>query len=376
MERRGPKMESLSPSDFAPLFGARSGGNRGGRARRRILVGMTDHTTPLSPDPRPDAKEAAPAADSSPTLPDAPSGAPQREVGALSARHERFVLEFLKDGNATQAYIRAGYSPRGAQPSASRLLRDARIAAAVAAGRQRLVETLEVSVERLAQEYAKIAFANVTDYVSTSETGGLRVDLDKASDAQRAGILELRISNHRNPEQRQITLKLGKLQALAALTKNVGLLGKKSVQALTAEDRQYYEERHAADRREVESSNERYWKIQERLRVTEAALARAEYDALAAKRAAADRDTPKEDAGDPRAIAAPEEKPPIVLKGLGPPDPPRPRRSPPPPPPPSMEPPPEVAGAGRGTIFWRIPDRPPSGPTWHEIIRHSRFPGQ
>ena len=129
----------------------------------------------------------------------------------LSARHERFVLEFLKDGNATQAYIRAGYSPRGAQPSASKLLRDVRIAAAVAAGRQRLALALEVSVERLAQEYAKIAFASVADYVSTDADGGLRVDLDKASEAQRAGILELKISNHRNPEQRQVTLKLGKL---------------------------------------------------------------------------------------------------------------------------------------------------------------------
>ena len=360
-------MESLSPSDFAPLFGARSGGNRGGRARRRILVGMTDHTIPLSPDPRPHAEEAALAADSSPTLPDAPSGAPQGEVGALSARHERFVLEFLRDGNATQAYIRAGYSPRGAQPSASKLLRQPHIAAAVAAGRQRLVDGLEVSVERLAQEYAKIAFANVADYVSTDETGGLRVDLDKASDAQRAGILELKISNHRNPEQRQITLKLGKLQALAALTKNVGLLGKKSVQALTAEDRQYYEERHAADRREVASSDERYWEIQAQLAKTEEALAIAESKLAAAPRQAA--------AAEATLDAAPEE-PPIVLKGLGPPDPPRGKRAPPSPTP-MQQPPPHVAGAGNGTIFWRTPDKPPSGPTWHDIIRDGAgFPGQ
>ena len=41
----------------------------------------------------------------------------------LSPRHERFVAEFLKDGNATRAYVRAGYSPRGAQPSASSMAR-------------------------------------------------------------------------------------------------------------------------------------------------------------------------------------------------------------------------------------------------------------
>jgi phage terminase small subunit len=87
----------------------------------------------------------------------------------LSLRHETFVAEFLKDCNGTQAYIRAGYAPRGAQPSASRLLRDPRIAAAVTAGRQRISESLAVSVERVMEEYAKIAYVKVSDFVSTDE---------------------------------------------------------------------------------------------------------------------------------------------------------------------------------------------------------------
>jgi hypothetical protein len=37
-------------------------------------------------------------------------------------RHRRFVTEYLHDGNATQACIRPGYSARGAQSCASRLL--------------------------------------------------------------------------------------------------------------------------------------------------------------------------------------------------------------------------------------------------------------
>src|SRR5689334_24742855 len=111
------------------------------------------------------------------------------ETKPLSTRYERFVAEFLKDGNATQAYVRAGYSPRGAQPSASRLLRDPRVESAIAAGRQHITQALEVSVERLAQEYAKIAFANINDFVSVDETGRLQIDLAKAGEAQRAGIV-------------------------------------------------------------------------------------------------------------------------------------------------------------------------------------------
>src|SRR5829696_3153073 len=145
----------------------------------------------------------------------------------LSPRHARFVAEFLKDGNATQAYIRAGFSARGAQQSASRLLAQPPIEAAIAAGRQHLGQALAVSVERIAQEYAKIAFANVADFVSVEEDGRLRIDLDKASQAQQAGIVELRVVTNNSKQQQQVVLKLGKLQALAALTKQVGGLAKK-----------------------------------------------------------------------------------------------------------------------------------------------------
>ena len=57
---------------------------------------------------------------------------------SLSPRHERVGAASLKDGNATQAHLRTGYSRHGAQPGTSRRLRDLRIATAIAAGRWRL----------------------------------------------------------------------------------------------------------------------------------------------------------------------------------------------------------------------------------------------
>lgn len=41
---------------------------------------------------------------------------------ALTDRQERFCLEYLVDLNATQAYIRAGYSPKGANALAARMI--------------------------------------------------------------------------------------------------------------------------------------------------------------------------------------------------------------------------------------------------------------
>jgi phage terminase small subunit len=53
-------------------------------------------------------------------------------VSDLTARQQRFVDEYLCDLNATQAAIRAGYSPKAAQPVSSRLLSNAMVSKAVA----------------------------------------------------------------------------------------------------------------------------------------------------------------------------------------------------------------------------------------------------
>lgn len=50
---------------------------------------------------------------------------------ALSARQELFAMEYFKDLNASQVSIRAGYVPRSAEVAGSRLLRNAKAAAAI-----------------------------------------------------------------------------------------------------------------------------------------------------------------------------------------------------------------------------------------------------
>ena len=50
---------------------------------------------------------------------------------ALSKKHRAFVSEYLIDLNGTQAVIRAGYAPGCARVTATRLLADANISAAI-----------------------------------------------------------------------------------------------------------------------------------------------------------------------------------------------------------------------------------------------------
>ena len=50
-------------------------------------------------------------------------------MAKLSARQELFCLEYIRDGNAAQAAVRAGYSPKQANSTGARLYANVRIRA-------------------------------------------------------------------------------------------------------------------------------------------------------------------------------------------------------------------------------------------------------
>jgi phage terminase small subunit len=74
----------------------------------------------------------------------------------LNPKQTRFVAEYLKDLNATQAAIRCGYSERTAKQQGSRLLTNADIAAAVAAGQERLAGKLELTAEKVLKDLEEV----------------------------------------------------------------------------------------------------------------------------------------------------------------------------------------------------------------------------
>ena len=66
----------------------------------------------------------------------------------LTAKQQRFVAEYLVDGNATQAAVRAGYGVAGARIAGYRALKNVAISRAIA-GRQRADATrLSITRER------------------------------------------------------------------------------------------------------------------------------------------------------------------------------------------------------------------------------------
>jgi len=73
------------------------------------------------------------------------------------ARRARFVQEYLRDFNQTQAAIRAGYSARSAHVTGHQLLKDPNVAAAVEAQKAERMARLKMSADEVLVRTAALA---------------------------------------------------------------------------------------------------------------------------------------------------------------------------------------------------------------------------
>ncbi len=70
----------------------------------------------------------------------------------LSARQQRFVKHYIRQGNASQAARKAGYAEAGARVTACRLLTKPNVQAEIAAERRAYEHTMGTSREQVAAE--------------------------------------------------------------------------------------------------------------------------------------------------------------------------------------------------------------------------------
>lgn len=89
----------------------------------------------------------------------------------LTAKQEEFVRQYLVDLNATQAAIRAGYSEKSADNIGSELLGKTGVAEAIAESQKAKAKDLNVTVSRILEEYAAIAFTKLTDIAEVDDDG-------------------------------------------------------------------------------------------------------------------------------------------------------------------------------------------------------------
>ena len=136
----------------------------------------------------------------------------------LTKKQQAFVAEYLVDMNGTQAAIRAGYSPKTAQPQSARLLSNVMVQAALEKAFQKKVGRIEVTVDNVVEELRRIGFADVRSVAGVTGGSVVAVNSDDWTPEQAAAVAELADTKE------GVRIKLHpKLPALESLAKHLGL---------------------------------------------------------------------------------------------------------------------------------------------------------
>ena len=148
-------------------------------------------------------------------------------VNALRPKHALFVAEYLKDLNATQAAIRAGYATKNANVQGTRLLANASIAASIRERAGKQLERLDISAGRVLEEAARIAFSDVRSVFD--DEGNLR-PVHEWSDAAASAVAAVEVVTRRRPGEEKVVEHVHKVKlwdkvgALDKLMRHMGLL--------------------------------------------------------------------------------------------------------------------------------------------------------
>lgn len=137
----------------------------------------------------------------------------------MTPRQAQFVREYLLDLNATQAAIRAGYSPRTANEQGARLLADVSVAEAIKAAMDERAKRTGITTDRVLQEVAKLAFLDIAGAFSADGTMKPLHEIDPDVRAALAGLEVAEITG----DEGQVVGRLRKIK-LADKTANLTLL--------------------------------------------------------------------------------------------------------------------------------------------------------
>ncbi|MDK4497917.1 terminase small subunit [Fusobacterium necrophorum] len=104
-------------------------------------------------------------------------------------KQDLFVKEYLKDLNATQAYIRAGYKAKDEKSAAvlaNRLLRKVKIQEKIQKAMAEREKRTEITQDRVLREIANLAFTDRTGIVNLKKNRVIIQDFEELTPEQRA----------------------------------------------------------------------------------------------------------------------------------------------------------------------------------------------
>jgi phage terminase small subunit len=144
------------------------------------------------------------------------------KMAKLTAKRQIFVKEYLVDLNATQAAIRAGYSPKTANEQGARLLTNVSVADAVSREMAERSKRTGISADRIVYELAKIALLNPSDAINVTDA----TVRDNISDEDTACIASVKVKTAASDTGYTVEREIkfyDKIKALELLGKHNGM---------------------------------------------------------------------------------------------------------------------------------------------------------
>lgn len=144
----------------------------------------------------------------------------------MTGKQERFVEEYLIDLNATQAAIRARYSPKTAQEQGARLLSKVMVQTAISKAQAERSRRTGINQDRVIRELAKVAFLNPVDVIDMDEAT-IQGQANRDDTACIASVKVKTIPTDDGPITEREVKTYDKLKALELLGKHLGMFSDK-----------------------------------------------------------------------------------------------------------------------------------------------------
>lgn len=142
----------------------------------------------------------------------------------LRPKQQRFVEEYLVDLNATQAALRANYSPKTAAFIGAENLRKPQIQHAIQAAQAARARRTEITQDRVLKEYARLAFLDPRKFYDAQ--GNLK-PIHELDDDTAAALASIEITLTSSDDEAMIFLKKiktwNKNKALQDVARHLGL---------------------------------------------------------------------------------------------------------------------------------------------------------
>lgn len=142
--------------------------------------------------------------------------------GKVGKRYELFVAEYLIHFNATKAAMAAGYAPNAAHVTGCQLLKNDKVQRLIQKAMNDRAERTKVTQDRVVKELAKIAFANMRDFVRWGPTGVEMKNSQEIIEEDSAAIAEVSQVDTQNGTNIKFKLH-DKPKALEMLGRHLGM---------------------------------------------------------------------------------------------------------------------------------------------------------